>query len=294
MSNFKANSFKSHQFKNNLKIDDEKPAFRRINDLSDTRVLKVESGDKPRVQEFELTDLNQTQRPYAEVKAKYGALAITDTERDNRPERDRRFSINSLLRDPLSIEEEERRIIGEKVRARVDALSDDARAEASGMGYEEGLEKGFQEAFKKLTAEGAENLARFQSVVEMAENLKSELFRVNERFLIELVFRIARMILLKEVAADPEYVLRLAKELISRVGARDNITLKINSEDFKTLESLKEGLKKNFGEMNNLNIEVSNQVQRGGCRLETEWNAIDARVETQLEGIYRELVDKGL
>ena len=280
--------FKPGQFK----INPEKSGFRRAGDQSDTRIIKVDDGGKPQVQEFELNNLNQNPPTYSEVKAKYGALAITDSERDNRSERDRRFSINSLLRDPLSIEEEERRIIGEKVRARVDALSEDARAQASAVGYEEGLQKGFEEAFKKFTVEGAENLEKFQEMVEAAENLKKDLFRVNERFLIELVYRIARMVLLKEVAVDREYVLRLAKELISRVGARDNITLKINSEDSKTLESLKEGLKKNFGEMNNLNIEVSSQVQRGGCRLETEWNAIDARVETQLEGIYRELADK--
>jgi flagellar assembly protein FliH len=262
-------------------------------DQSEFKVVNIDNDNKPIIKNFVLDALKEKgQGNYSEVKAKYGAIAVTDSERDDRRQKDRRFSINPLLRDPLSIEEEERRIIGEKVRAKVEALADEAKAEASAVGYEEGLKQGYEDAYKKVAADGAVDLERFQSFVKEAENLKSEIFRANERFLVELMFRIARMILLKDLSVDREYLLRLAKELISRVGARDNITLKISSEEAKTIELLKEGLRKNFGTMNNLNIEVSTQVQRGGCQLETEWNAIDARVETQLEGIYRGLVGK--
>jgi flagellar biosynthesis/type III secretory pathway protein FliH len=45
-----------------------------------------------------------------------------------------------------------------------------------------------------------------------------------------------------------------------------------------------------MGTLKNLTVEFSNQAHRGGCILETEWNAIDASLDTQFAGIYEALV----
>ena len=259
--------------------------------LTDIRVKPLDSGGKPEVKEFQFKSLQPPAGgQYHSVKTKYGPLAATDPERNDRSQKDRRFSLNPLLKSPLSVEQEERRVMEEKVRARIQTLADSAKAEAAELGYAAGLKKGFEEAFKKFKDESAESLAKFNQLVSEAEFAKVEIFRANERFLIELVFRIARMVLLKEISEDKEYILRIAKELVSRVGARDNITIRINTEDAKKIEMLKESLEKAYGHLTNLNIEASTQVSRGGCQIETEWSAIDASVETQLQRVYESLI----
>ncbi len=256
-------------------------------------VTPIDNKKTPLVRDFELTQLKKSSsEDYSFVKSKYGPLASTDDERSQRLQQDRRFSINPLLRDPLSIEQEERRVIEEKVRLQIQALTDEAKAEASIIGYQDGLKKGFDEGLSQFCIDGASRIDALEKLTASIENAKMEIFRANERFLMELIFRIARMVILKELAMDREYLLRLAKELISKIGAKDNLILKIHPNDIETVGMIKGGLDKAFGELMNLNIESSIEVKRGGCQVETEWSSIDASVETQLEGLYQSLIGK--
>jgi flagellar assembly protein FliH len=194
--------------------------------------------------------------------------------------------INPLVRDPLAIEQEEKRVIEEKVRQGVAQLAEAEKKSSFAIGYEEGLSQGYEDAFKKIREENFEKIKQFNQLVNEIDNAKIEIFRANERFLIELIFRIARFVLLKELAVDKEFLLRLAVELVEKVGARDFITLKINQEDAEALDLLKSGLEKAYGKIENLKIELSAQVKKGGCQIETEWNVIGTHIDTQLAGIY--------
>lgn len=273
--------------KNNL---DEFKLNQEAKKTNDIKVIQVGSGDQPVIKPFEFNTLKKAEEhEYSAVKKKFGPLAATDPERVSRSQKDRRFSLNPLLRDPLSIEQEERRIIEEKVRARIESLAEVAKAAAAKIGYQEGLKKGFDESFKKFQAESAANLEKINTLVNEIENAKTEIFQANERFLIELIFKIARMVILKELSTDKEYILRLTRELVNTVGAKDNITIRLNTEDLKVVEMLRDGLQKTFKDLVNINIEASSQVQRGGCQIETEWNAVDAGIDTQLHGIYESI-----
>lgn len=257
----------------------------------DSRVVKLEANAETVVQQFHFGKIRRAgEGDYASVKAKYGALAATDAERAARNQKDRRFSLNSLLRDPLSVEEEERRVIEEKVRARVAAVADAAKAKAAEEGYQAGLKKGHEEAFARFREEAQDRIAHLESLLREADSAKEEIYRANERFLQELIYRVARMVMLKELSTDREYVLRLTRELVEKVGVRDNVRIRIHPDDAATVGMLKEGLERALGTMKNLNVEVSNQIRRGGCTVETEWNAIDASIETQLQGVYEALV----
>ncbi|MCM2277266.1 MAG: FliH/SctL family protein [Oligoflexia bacterium] len=278
MSKFKPNEYQ---------VDAAAPAK-----AGEVRVVKESIGDR-QVRDFQYESLRgNAPRDYGSLKKKYGALAVTDPDHRKPGQKDKRFALHELVRGPLSVEEEERRALEERVQARVNAIREEARAEASRQGYEEGLKNGHAEAFRRFREEGAERLARLDEVLAAAEAAKEEIFRANEKFLLELVYRIARMVLLKELATDKEYLLRLTRELIERMGVRENITIRIHPDDKESLTMLKEGLDQAFGGLKNLNIEVSAQLSRGGCTVETAWNAIDASIETQLSGVYAALIGK--
>lgn len=257
------------------------------------RIVKLDVPTTPHVADFELPRIaKKGDGDYGATKAKYGALAATDPEKVRRGQKDNRFSLNSLLREPLSVEQEEQRVIEERVKTQVEAVTEKAKSEAAAIGYRDGLAKGHEEAFMKFQVESKERMAEFEKLMASAEEAKREIFRANERFLVEMVFRIARMVLLRELTTDREYILRLCTELIERVGVRENIKLGISAEDAQTLSMLKEGIEKKLGAMSNLSIEVSNQIARGGCTVETQWNAIDASIDGALKGIADSLIGR--
>jgi flagellar assembly protein FliH len=251
------------------------------------RVIRLDAPAEPVVTDYQFGNLDvKGKGDYRTVKSKFGALAATDPDRASRSRKDSRFSLNPLLRDPLAVEQEERRVIDSRVDEKVAAVRDQARREGHTEGFEAGRMQGFAKAHQEFQAEAAERLQAFESMLASMEEAHAEVFRANERYLIELVFRIARMIALKELSTDRDYVLRLAKGLIESMGVRENIRMEIHPRDLETVALLKEGLEKHLGTLKNLSIEASESVELGGCRIETQWNAIDARIETQLQGIH--------
>lgn len=260
-------------------------------ETGEIRVVKLDAGPGPQVKNFALPELAvRGKGDYRTIKAKYGPLAATDEDRKIRTMRDSRFAVNPLLRDPLAIEEEERRVIDTRVQDQVAEIREQARLEGEKKGFEAGLKKGRDEAYEEFKQEASESLQSFASSVQSFESLKAEVFKANEKFLMELVFRIARMITLKELSTDPEYVLRLSRDLLDRVGIRDNVKIRIHPKDVQSIELLKSELVKSFSDLKNLGIETSEDVPSGGCKLETQWSAIDASIETQLAGIRDALV----
>lgn len=278
MSKFKITDFK-------IKSEGQSSNEFKIEEMEDEKTLIVKTFE---VKTFEAPAVNH----YSQVKSKYGPLAATDSERSSRSQKDRRFSLNPLLRNPLSVEQEELRVLDTKVQEKVDALSEEVKRNAVSEGYNEGYKQGFEEAYKKTQVEARESLARLQNLVTQFEAAKTEVFRANEHFLCEIIYRIARTVILKEVSSDSQYLLRLASELISRMGIRDHIKIIIHPKDAESLDTLKEGLLNSLGELRNLQIEVSNKVKIGGCHVETEWSAIDASIETQLQSILEALIGK--
>ena len=257
----------------------------------DVRVMKLSTPSAPVIEEFQFAKIQKAgEGTYQATKAKFGALAATDVDKSKKERKDGRFSLNPLVRDPLAIEEEERRVIEEKVAARVEAVSVEVRAQSETEGYEAGLKKGYDEAYRKFRDEGKERMKRFDEFLEECETAKQQIFRANERFLIDMIYRVAKMVMLKELSTDKEYLLRLTLELLERVGVRENIRIRIRPEDLETAANLKDGLDKILGGLKNVNIEPSNLVQGGGVLVDTEWNAIDACIETQLQSIYQTLL----
>ena len=208
--------------------------------LPQTRVMKLDTGGAPVVQQFGFEHLHrQGEGSYAATKAKYGAIATTDPERTHRGQKDRRFSLNPLVKEPLSIEAEERLVIDKRVEERMAELQAEARAKATEEGYRDGLTKGHREAFELFQKQADERMAHFEGLIAEFEAAKVDVFRANERFLMELVSRMARMVALKELTGDLGYVARLGRELIEKIGVRDNIRIRIHADDAATMSLIR-------------------------------------------------------
>lgn len=257
----------------------------------DPRSVRVEEKRVPVVEKYEFTRFGKPgTRNYGEVKARFGPLASTDPERPDRSQKDSRFALNDLVRGPLSVAEEERRAIEVMVQERLAEVIEEARRKGYEAGREQGLKQGHDEAFTEFQRQAGEYLERFEGLIGEAEGLKGEIWRANERYMIELVFRTAKMVLLRELKTDEQYVLRLARELVDRSGLRDNVHIMVSPQDRAMIGTLKESLEASLGTLKNLTVEVSKEISPGGCRIETDWNTIDATIDGQLEAVHQALL----
>jgi flagellar assembly protein FliH len=265
---------------NNFNISDEE-------DFNNApRVVKTSQPVERQVQSFQMADLKQRMGSQRDVDApatKQVSRGAVDGKKDYR------FMISELARDALSIGQEEERLIEEKVAEKLGELSETTRQQAFAQGHAEGLKKGRDEAFQAFETESAKRLEQLDGLIQSMESAKGALFEANREFLMNVVYRIAKTVLLKEIATDREYLLRLARELVERSGLRENLTIKIHPNDAQSMEMLKQGLLQSYSSLRNLTIELSDHVEGGGCILETEWGAIDASLATQLSQVLSSL-----
>ncbi|NDD91875.1 hypothetical protein EBZ37_07295 [bacterium] len=220
---------------------------------------------------------------YSETKKKFGALSSLDRS-DSAA-----FNLHPASKRFLGVERQEKDHVEGLVRAEVDARIAEIREQA----YREGVEQGRADGSASAEAEYREKVrpvfeALNQQVLAF-DAVKSDLFAANEAFLVQLVFQVARQVILKELSVDREYVKRLLVHVIEKMGAKDHIRIKVNQKDFEDVEGIKDFLKAAIPDLRNIQIEGSDELPLGGCKVETDLSRINASIENQLGSIEKVL-----
>ena len=249
------------------------------------RIFKLDTGSvTSQVSEFKFGNLKQPGKLATEYHVTANAQERLHVRKDSR------FMVDPLLKNSVSVDEEKKRRNEEVITAQVEARALKAEEEARVLGYQAGLKQGHLEATQTFQAKADEMVAAIEAFTASCEATKDEIFRANERYLVELIYRMGKMVVLRELATDKDYLMTLVRTLVEKVGAKDNIRLLINSADLAKVSELKSGLEKSFGKLKNVTFETSSTVEGGGCVLETDWNALDASVETQLQAFHDALI----
>ncbi len=213
---------------------------------------------------------------YSDMHGAFGS----EVERKNA-----RFRIHELTRGPLSVEaEEEARILAE-VQARVDNELGVLREKAHKDAYAAGFDMGKTDAIAEVLLSAKPAIEKFEKLIGEIEGLKFELAKANEDLITRLIYRLARMVALKEVKEDADYTRRLILQLLERIGTRENIKIYVGMEAYTAADSLKDGLMQALGTLKNVNIELDPEIEDKGCRIETDFGEVDATIDVQLKNI---------
>jgi flagellar assembly protein FliH len=111
--------------------------------------------------------------------------------------------------------------------------------------------------------------------------------------IVELALEIAEKIIAKAAEEDPEIVASVLERAKQEVVDAKQLRIWLHPADYQVLNELRPDLLK-MGEEGGRTIEVmaSEEIARGGCRLETESGMVDATVPIQIDEIRRQLLDE--
>ncbi len=151
--------------------------------------------------------------------------------------------------------------------------------------YKKGYEAGREEGYKEGQAEVMRLIDRLGTVVSTAVDIRDELIRSSEKMMTEMILMIARKVIKDEIVERREVVINNIKEAIKRVKDRDRIDIRVNFADLDMTTAHKDELIKMMESLRKVNIYEDSRVERGGCIIETDVGAIDARISTQLDSI---------
>ncbi|MDQ0090626.1 flagellar assembly protein FliH [Paenibacillus anaericanus] len=171
-------------------------------------------------------------------------------------------------------------------RVQDEDLIEALKSEGFSQGYEEGKVQAEQTLQDKINVMMAEATA----VLEEAHIEKGRIIQEAEPFLVELSCAIAEKIIDKQLDLEPEYTLELIKGNLSRKREQGLLTLCVSPSHFAFVQAAREELSLAIDSQAELQILPDPTVKDRGCVIRSSFGSVDARVDTQLSEIKKELL----
>lgn len=149
--------------------------------------------------------------------------------------------------------------------------------------YRQGEAAGRQAAQQGFEAE----LQRLVRTIEEVSGYRGRLRKQAERDVVELALAVAKRILRRQIAIDPDAVTGLVKAALESLSLREVTEVRVHPGHLARVESY---LGK-IGAPQSIKVEPDPALEAGALVLRTASGKIDASVETQLEEIARGFAD---
>ena len=165
---------------------------------------------------------------------------------------------------------------------------------------EEDLEKKIEEAFVKGSEEerrqADEDLAgicgALTEAVSIVSRLRERLVKESEEELLNLAFLLAGKIIRQEIKQDRQIMAQVVSEALREFPEQHDIVVCLHPEDYKVISSNRELFLAGVGNERQITLKPDEAMTIGGCVVESSTGVVDARIEAQLDEIYRGLVEE--
>lgn len=174
-----------------------------------------------------------------------------------------------------------------------DKLRQAAREEGLRTGLEQGKALGRTEALEALRQEFEGRIQQFEAILTSAQEERRKVLAGIESEVVALALAVARKVLVDELRTNPEVVVAVARQAISRASVRETLTVRVNPADAEVIRSHRPDLMTSAEGIRTLEVAEDPRVMPGGCVIETATGTVEARIERQIDEITKALSGNG-
>lgn len=164
-----------------------------------------------------------------------------------------------------------------------------AREQELRLAYQKGLQEGQLEAAAEAQGELEGLRTTLDMVVHELWSAREKLREETEQDVIRLGLAVAKKIVGDLAAREESLVEKLVEDALRRTASRDRVTLRVNPEDLSAVREHRERWLSLVEGVNHFEIVEDRRVPRGSAMVTTLEGSVDARWNTQLEEISRQL-----
>lgn len=157
-------------------------------------------------------------------------------------------------------------------------------------GYQLGYDEGAAQARQEVQEQWQSMLVEARAILDSAYETKEQIILEAEPFLVELSAAIAEKIISKQLTVSPDWSLELIRKSLTRRREQGVITLCVSPKQLTFVQAAREELSLAIDSQAELQIVPDVTVKDFGCVIRSAFGSIDARIDTQLTEIKRELV----
>ena len=175
----------------------------------------------------------------------------------------------------------------EQIIAEARTQRDKLQLEAKSQGFEQGHSEGYE----KGAAEVNRLIERMHKILEAVMQRREEILKDTESQIVELVILMARKVIKILSENQKNVVMANVVAALKKVRTRGAVTLRVNLEDVKlTTANISEFIK-HIENVEGITVLEDSSVEKGGCIVETDFGAIDARISSQLTELENKILD---
>ncbi len=190
--------------------------------------------------------------------------------------------------------ENEAAAIIEKAKAEAAQIVAEANAQHDKIVSEarnEGFEQGSQEGFDKGSAEVERLIERMHKILEAVMQRREEILQDTESQIVELVILMARKVIKILSENQKNVIMANTVAALRKVKTRGNVTLRVNIEDVKLTTAHADEFIQHVENVQGITVQEDSSVEKGGCIVETDFGAIDARISSQLTELENKILE---
>lgn len=166
----------------------------------------------------------------------------------------------------------------------------DAKAVATAEGYKagfakgelEGREKAFEESKNTFQTQYAGVVAQMKQAIDDVDKIKETLRIAANRDVLEFATKLAFDLTYRIGRHSSDAAIENAKRAIKMVASKTSLTIHINPNDLKAMETYASTVLKRIEGSPNVSVIVDESLACGGCIVETDRSRADASLETQI------------
>ena len=151
-------------------------------------------------------------------------------------------------------------------------------ADAEKDGYDRGRNEGYNEG----KAEVDRLIERTHTIMEEVMSRREEILRGTEQQIVELVILMTRKVVKLISENQKQVVTANVLQALKKVKGRGKVRIRVNLADVKLTTEHAQDFVRQIENVEGVTVLEDSSVDKGGCIVETDFGAIDARIASQL------------
>jgi len=165
------------------------------------------------------------------------------------------------------------------------------REKTLGDAYKEGYDKGNEDGYKEGRQEANRLIERLHVIIDKTLDRRQAILDETEQQIVELVLLISRKVVKVISENQRSVVMQNVLQALRRVKGRGDVTIRVNLADVELTAEHTKDFMQAVESVKNITVAEDSSVEKGGCIIETDFGAIDARISSQLNELETKILE---
>ena len=227
--------------------------------------------------------LEEAQKSADDIVKKAEDAAFAEVKRQSEQAQVIKTNAERAAQEVVKQAQEEAQKILSNAHAEEETIKNTARENGFAAGHDGGFAKGNEEVERLIE--------RMHKILESVMQRREDILDETEQQIVELVVLMTRKVV-KVISDNQKSVINNnVLAALKKVKGRGSVTLRVNLEDLKLATQNIDEFIKRCENIKGITVMEDSTVEKGGCIVETDFGAIDARISSQLTEVENRVME---